>query len=233
VDHVAVGPPGVFVIETKWSAEAWPNQQGGTDFMTTTLNNAIIQISENRWDVSRHFSRVIDGAPVRAVCVVWSGDSNSGGEDPWENGEVMVVPGSRLQSWLLSMDKVEVDEAHAERIITEVQRQVLGRDEYDASRGITYQATGMQVVSNYLLPPILAAVVAFYGSVLLVRLVANWQISVGVMAVVLLAGLLTLRSSKVKVHKSLWLRPALWGWTVASGAIVILYGAIVVRALLS
>jgi hypothetical protein len=233
IDHIVVGPPGVFVIETKWSAEAWPNQRDGADFMTTSLNNAVEQISENRWDVSKHFARVIAGAPVRAVCVLWTGDSNSGDEDPWENGDVTVVPGSRLQSWLLALDKVEINEDHAQQIIAEVQKHVSGRDKYDANRGVVYQASVRRVVTNYVLPPILAAVVAFYGSVLLVRLVENWQVSVAVMAAALVAGILTLRSSKVRASNRIWLRPALWGWTFASSAIVILYGEIVVRALLS
>jgi hypothetical protein len=213
VDHVVAGPPGVFVIETKWSAEAWPNQEGGADFMTTSLNNAIDQTSKNRWDVSKHFARVIAGAPVRAACVLWTGDSNSGGGDPWKNGDVTVVPGSRLRSWLLAFDKVEINEDHAQQIIAEVRNQVSGRDKYDASRGVMYQASVRRVVSNYVLPPILAAVVAFYGSVLLVRLAENWQVSVAVMLLALAAGILTPRYSKVRASKRIRLRPALWGWT--------------------
>lgn len=233
VDHVVVGPPGVFVIETKWSAEAWPNQIGGADFMIATLDSAIQQTSENRLDVARHFAKVIAGAPVRAVCVLWSGDSNSGGEDAWEDGEVNVVPGPRLRSWLLTFDEVELDEDHAELVIAALEKQISNRDTYDANRGVTYQSSFRRVAVNSVLSPILAAMATFYGSVLLVRFVENWQVSVIGMGLALVAGILSIRSSKVMASKKLWLRPSLWGWTFASGSIVILYAFVVVRALLS
>jgi hypothetical protein len=233
VDHVVVGPPGVFVIETKWSAEAWPTRAGGTEVMTKFLASATSQTVDNRWDFSKHFAKVLAGAPVRAVCVLWSGDSNSGDEYPWESGGATVVPGSRLRSWLLDFDKVEIDKDHARQIINEMQRQVSGRDMYDANRGVKYQASVRHIVSNYVLPPIAAAVVAFYGSVLLVDLAPNWRISIATMAVASVAGMFTMRFSIVRKSKRFWLRPTLRGWTIASCAVVVLYLAVVVRTMLT
>ncbi len=233
IDHVVVGPPGVFIIETKWSAESWPNRHGGTDFMIAALDSAVVHIAESRWDFSKHFAKVLADVPVRAVCVLWSGDSNTDEEDPWEKGDVMVVPGQRLRSWLLALDELEVNGDHAKQIISEVQRQVSQRDEYDAKRGVVYQASMRRIVSNYLLSPILAVVVVFYGSVLLVRLADRWQISVAVMGIASVAGALALRSPTLASTKRFWFRPALWGWTSGACAIVVLYLAIVVRSLWS
>ena len=67
IDHVAVGPPGVLVIETKWSADPWPvGVRGGSRFLGASLPGHLAQTRDNARQVRLHsyFKKVIAGAPV-------------------------------------------------------------------------------------------------------------------------------------------------------------------------
>ena len=47
IDHVAVGPAGILVIEGKWSADSWP-LDGSGGFMAHRLAGAVSQARTNR-----------------------------------------------------------------------------------------------------------------------------------------------------------------------------------------
>jgi Nuclease-related domain len=91
VDHVLVEPAGVVVVESKWSAEAWP-----VDKPNARLIEAIQQVRRNSRDLRltvpdlRHRC----GA-VRSVLFLWGG-TRYGGEPAWplRINEVEVVVGT-------------------------------------------------------------------------------------------------------------------------------------------
>lgn len=98
IDHVAVGPSGVLVIETKRSAERWPVGVSGKRFMVEALERAVHQAADSTRDVSNQFKREIAGAPLHAVVVVWSAAPKMDRESPWaDHGGVTVVRGGHLK----------------------------------------------------------------------------------------------------------------------------------------
>src|SRR5438105_2717300 len=67
IDHIAIGPPGVFVIETKWSAE-WKNNR----YCTGSIGAAIAQARKGRHDVWLTAKSKCGAAPVRGAVALWS-----------------------------------------------------------------------------------------------------------------------------------------------------------------
>lgn len=101
IDHIAVGPAGVVVLETKWSAEGWPLGDPSDSFMKDRLARASEQARQSRRAVAAHFSRELGGAPVRAAVVLWSGTSTDATSAELTNGsDVTVVRGSALKRWI-------------------------------------------------------------------------------------------------------------------------------------
>ena len=71
IDHVAVGPAGVLVVETKWSASSWPFDGSG-GFMAEQLRQAVGQVERNAGHVRGFFARERQGATVRPALVLYS-----------------------------------------------------------------------------------------------------------------------------------------------------------------
>ena len=64
IDHVAVGPSGVVVVETKWATDPWPIGVAGPPRMVDRLNEVAAQVRRNAKDVERHFARASGGASI-------------------------------------------------------------------------------------------------------------------------------------------------------------------------
>lgn len=100
VDHVAIGPAGVYALETKWTSGAWRRQdlaKGGR------LDRAADQVWENRRAVRSRLRGHFRAVPVSPVIVLW-GKVEDGVVRP--HGEVQIVHGSELRSWLSSQPDV-------------------------------------------------------------------------------------------------------------------------------
>ena len=92
VDHVLVGPGGVVVVESKWSADAW-----AVDAPDSRISNALRQVRDNARDIRLVVPelRHRDGA-VRPVVFLWGGTRTGGGRrtEPVRLDDVDVVVGS-------------------------------------------------------------------------------------------------------------------------------------------
>ncbi len=68
IDHVVIGPAGVFVVETKWSGERWASPEGASRIDTAR---------KQAKDGARRVQRALDAAGVvalpRPVVVLWGG----------------------------------------------------------------------------------------------------------------------------------------------------------------
>lgn len=163
IDHVAVGPGGVLVFETKRSGDAWPVGVPGKPFMVDALNRAVRQARDNTRDVTREFGDVLNGAPVRAVVVAWSSVPEVDGGPGWKDyGSVTVVHGRSLGLWLQTLDGPAVlDQEGIERIWTAVSdRASIGDGSQPPSRPTIQQLIGFlwQICAG-----VLAAVYALIG----------------------------------------------------------------------
>lgn len=107
IDHVAVGPGGVLVVETKHSADVWPVGVSGDPFMVDRLQRACRQLRKNARQVRlvSAVGRAVAPAPVLAVLVVHSSSVGPAPGPPWDtDGDLTVVHGSSFREWLGTLD---------------------------------------------------------------------------------------------------------------------------------
>lgn len=136
IDHIAVGPPGVLVVETKYSDHAWPVGSAGDPFMAGRLAAAVTQVLRNAKDVARHedFKRAIGGALVRPVLVVDSSEPSPHNAPEWLTTDgVTIVPARHLPKWLGTLDGDTLDAERVVRIWTELSAHADRRDKCDGS----------------------------------------------------------------------------------------------------
>jgi hypothetical protein len=228
IDHVVIGPSGVLVVETKWSSEPWPTPLSGHDFMKSRLNETVENVLRNRSDFVMNFKKNLGDIPVQAICVLWTTDPNPE-ETPWELRGVKIIPGMKLRSWLKSLDSSLITNEQVNAIFSEVERHVLRRDKHDVNQGFVAQPSLRRLVTERALLPMVGALFAFYLSILTTRIIEKWQATMLVTILFLSLGLVLLLAKYFKPRHRQWVRWTLWGWTVASGAVVVLYAVVVIR----
>lgn len=214
IDHVAVGPPGVVVLETKWAADTWPvGLPKGNAFLQDRLRRAAVQARDNARDVRRHayFRRVIGEAPVRPAVVVWSASPEPEDGPKWveedaaDNERLTIVHGRHLGQWLLSLDHGALDPQGVVRVLAELieRADVVARSEDGARHP---RPTLDQLVSRAAIQGPLGAVPAIYLFSALAQLPA-WGLAAGCASAVVL-GVQVRRRVRI-------LRWVAMGWLVA------------------
>ncbi len=223
IDHVVVGPAGLLVIESKWSRHRWPLGDRGQAFMSAQLSRALTQVLRNRKDVSTQFAKALDGAPVRAICVVWSAEDSSG-DPPWiEFGDAVVVRGPALNSWLRTLAGGALDEPRIDRIWKEIEHQASRRDENDRKRLGPPRPTMARVVVESFLAPFIGAVLALYGLVAVGLAHQTWLD---------VAGPFLFAAVGIAVLRIAFLRRAALGWIGISVGFVLILLVFMIRDLI-
>ena len=102
IDHVAVGPGGVLVVESKYSSSGWDDGHVTKD----RLSRAVRQAQDNQHDLLLFLEQVaprvaVPRQLVRAVVVLWG--RPYGTEDVATSNGVTVVHGPQLREWLGSL----------------------------------------------------------------------------------------------------------------------------------
>jgi hypothetical protein len=90
-DHVAIGPGGLVVLETKWSAEDWRGTR-----RQPWIRDAADQVERNAEILRGIVSRFVERSAVRRVVVLWPSSSAAPVQEL--NG-VNVVQGLQLREW--------------------------------------------------------------------------------------------------------------------------------------
>jgi hypothetical protein len=221
IDHIAVGPGGVLVIETKWSADRWPSDRRGSKYMERALVRAVVQARENCRHVRLAFASGIPKEHVRAVCVLWSNQA-SADDHIRESDGVTIVPAPMLRSWLRELEAPLIDGAQIEQVVSKLVAHVALRDAADAKRGVVYQPTVRSVLLRLVLIPLLGALGALYASLFINRASGHWQLALLSIAGLVVVGMLTLRIREV--------RQVALGWTLGAAFSGMVLLIIVVRA---
>lgn len=221
IDHVAVGPGGVLVVETKWSAERWPNDDQGSGFMDRALARAVGQARDNCRMVRLAFARDIPRDQVKGVCVLWSSQSGKD-EQIRESDGVTIVPAGKLRSWLRQLDATTVDDAQIQRIVEALEAHVDRRDAADAKRGVVYQPTLRSILLGLVLLPALGVLGALYASLFISRTSGHWEFALPLIAALVVAGMLMLRIRQV--------RQVALGWTLGAAFSEMVLIILVVKA---
>jgi hypothetical protein len=116
IDHVAIGPGGVLVIETKWRR----------DVRDDALSWAARQALQGTREVSGVLRSVLDGAPVIPVVVVWGPESSAA--LPRSTDGVRVIHGPDLSAWLDTFDADRLSPVQVQAAWEQLLAQVTARD---------------------------------------------------------------------------------------------------------
>jgi hypothetical protein len=228
IDHVAVGPPGVLVVETKWSADPWPiGLTNGDAFMQQRLAAAVEQVRRNAGQVRAHhyFRRRIGVAPVRALLVVWSASLPVEGSPEWDTvGDVDVVRGRSLGTWLKTLDGDSLGAEGVEEVWSELAVRAAVVDRYDDERLGARRPTLVRMLSRWIIEAPLGLLLAAYAFAGLVGLGLPWWALITAEVVGLVLGL---RARRWRV-----LRWGALGWCVGLALMLGAFPVLVVVQLL-
>lgn len=224
IDHVAVGPAGVLVVETKWSAEPWPiGLTTGDRFMQERLAEAVEQARRNARQVRAHhyFRTKIGDAPVRALVVVWSASLPVEGSPEWDTVDgVDVVRGRSLGTWLETLDGHSLGADGVEAVWGEMAARAAVVDRYDDERLGPRRPTLGRMLSRWGLEAPIGLVLAAYSVAGLVGLgLRGWALIIAEVVGLVLG---------LRARLSRFLRWAALGWCVG---LVLILGAFVVLVL--
>lgn len=127
VDHVAVGPDGVLVIETKWrSADI------DVDKLPKWIGDAVWQAKRNREDVRRLLGwREHDGRPIEALVVLWGPDITHESAEAVLKDDVNVIAGRYLRDELAALSDVRLDPTEVDDIYSKLKQRIDERDEWE------------------------------------------------------------------------------------------------------
>lgn len=182
IDHVLVGPGGVVVVETKWSAEPWPTGVERHSFMASRLARAVHQARRNASDMAAQLHRVRGNAPVHAVVALWSPEAAVDMTALADAEGVHVVAGPSLGAWFETLDDHHLDAEGTRRIWLALDRQARVRDERDLRRGELRPTLG-QLQWRWVWQPALGVVLAVYAMAGIVELSGPLLPSVGMLCV--------------------------------------------------
>ena len=115
IDHVAVGPGGVLVVETKWSGHPWPINGYGPRFQESKMKNAGSQACSNANSLRDHLPG-LDRSHIVPIGVFWSGAKKYG--SGWIAGpdkRTVLVHGRSFREWLASLPEDVLDQPTMER----------------------------------------------------------------------------------------------------------------------
>lgn len=218
IDHVAVGPPGVFVLETKWSEDPWPIGVEGDTFMRNRLASAVVQVRRNAHDFAKHFNRDVNDIPVFAALVLWSGSPWTH-EREWVDREgVTIVRGSALEKWLGTHTTPGIDSCGINRLWDAIEKHTAIRDVWDEKSNGTPRPTLEQIFSRHLPLFFLGLAAGTYTWVAIASLLeSSWAVLVVSLAALILGWRCRLVAS---------CRWAAFGWIGAFGATLIAISAL-------
>jgi hypothetical protein len=208
IDHVAIGPDGVIVIETKWRSIA-------TDLSRDSkwLADAAQQVRRNERDLARHLGwGAKQDARITSLLVVWGPEITQQGDGPQDGPDgVNVVSGQHLRTVLGDLSESHLDRDETERIYRKLAEQMDRTDRWAADSSSPRPPTLMDTANEW---------AARLGSFVLSFMVTVSCLTLGwwafpALGLVLAAPVLAGRVSLVRSA-----RPAWWaGAVVALGAI--------------
>lgn len=203
IDHILVGPSGILVFETKWSAGRWPMKNERWVYTTGQLNWAISQVKKNREDLRTKLESVTEDVDVYAVCVLWSA-TDSSKDLPWFYRQspdfVYGVRGPELESWLLSLRKNALDPDRVKSIASELKAMALALDEENPE---PYRRTLNRIIIDSLWMPAMGFLSPMFV-IAAVSLLKNAYIDLGSLVVLGVLGLYLRHRSRLKAVIVCW-----------------------------
>jgi hypothetical protein len=214
IDHIAVGPGGLLVVETKWSSDPWPINAPDTRNMDNRMRNAAEQANDNAKAALDWFRESDPDIPITSVAVFWTGArSESSMWRPYRDGKAVLVHGPDLRRWLeAELPSEGLTTAQVERAWSELVRRADAQDEKDKIAGVVAPPTMRGLAVEWVLKPVVGVVLAAYAFSL-TRYASDWLVTALATIAGLLMGFVTLQRPPLR-------RFAL-GWTGTLAALLV------------
>jgi hypothetical protein len=127
IDHVVIGPCGVFVIETKWSASPWADPDHRAR-VAAAIEHATASVRQLKmW----HDYKQLGLPDPRPVVLIWG----EGADDVAEaNYGRTVLPGHKVTDWFSGLADDVLRDEDVQAVWSKLDVQVRKRDRYEAQR---------------------------------------------------------------------------------------------------
>lgn len=216
IDHVAIGPGGLMVIESKWTSS--PIALDGTD---DWVGNWANQARRNTDDVKRFIGwGARRDAPISPLLVIWGPQVKPQDEESHrEQDGVTVVAGRQLRRALDANTEQRIDQVEIERVYRKIAGHAEERDRTDLKRNGPRPRSATEVLSEL---PVLAMAswLSAHLAVATFRLPA-WAWA-PVEIVIVVAGIVAFRRERSRRVGAAWL--------LGFGAVVCLMFAFLVKS---
>lgn len=208
IDHIAIGPGGVLVVETKWSAEPWPPNREVKTFMSSRLQDAIAQTERAVTHVKGTFGASTKRPGVTKGVLVLSSPSTDEAWPPYVVGQTVVLRAGVLDEWLPTL----ADDALTHGEIAVLAGAIAAKDAQlahkEAELGTRIPPTLHQLFHRWLVAFPMTAALGF----LAIAMLASWKFWFGWLSGVALTALVAQR-----LWNRPWWRPFVLGLLVSSG----------------
>jgi hypothetical protein len=213
IDHLALGPVGLLVIETKWAADPWSLD----DARDRRRGWAVDQAADNTRAVRRILRNHHSDVPVITVVLLWHPPADDMGP-PWhQDGEVTLVDGPSFRQWVDQLTSAIYDPDPVEAAWADLGGYLRRHEQAQQARGEAPPRTAGQVLWT-VCQPLLGGVAGVYAAAGLVAVVKG---TVG-LVVTMIAALAGLGLARIKLMR----RVAL-GWSATISGLLLL-GAVIV-----
>lgn len=159
IDHVAIGPGGVLVVETKWSADEWPADRSSSGYMARRVQEAIVQTEKAVRRVTATFGEVTKRRGITRGLLVLNSPRSTTPWAPYTVGFTTVMRAGSLEDWLSTLPAglLPADE------VRDLARAVATKDaelaQREAALGTTVPPTLNQLVNRWAITaPVTASV---------------------------------------------------------------------------
>lgn len=186
LDHVAVGPAGVLVVETKWSAYPWGSRDG-----FERQRDAVAQVERVTRQLRLWTEIKKSSVRVRPVVVLWGGGGWVDQDRVQQVDGVAVIEGSALGEWVRSLEPdPSCDPLTAQAVWDALEAQTRRRETHDPEAAAIPVSMGN--VLFRLGTFVTAAVVGFIAIANLLSATGSWAVTVlvGVALIAFSAGAL-------------------------------------------
>jgi hypothetical protein len=122
IDHVLLGPAGLVVLETKWSAGSGPG------------DHALDKVKRDARRLELVVRRAVSATRVHPVIVMWGPSADALGKDGTRRDGVVILPGRGLRGWLGNPRPQVLGPEEQERAWTVLTDQFAAREGYEGQR---------------------------------------------------------------------------------------------------
>jgi hypothetical protein len=211
IDHVLVGPGGIYAVETKWSSRPW-----GLEPPDERVVAAVRNTRRNARDLSLWQPlRAAGTGQAHGVLILWGGGEKGERSSRAQSmDDVTVVPAGAIDAWRESLPSAGLDDSQVDACWRALEHQVRIRD----SREGPPPASVWTLLIRYL-AVFAAGLIGFVAAADLLSLVDSYAWWPAVYLVTVGSGIAALRAPTLRPYASGWLTGVLT--TVVAAAVII------------